>query len=152
MGISKLKLTLKQKIRVFIGKHRTIYYIVFKVVMPFLLTMLQLDYVCAVTSSVLVYKYNAYIRNATLSLICYVAFFVFLCLLPRFSSVLEFIIHPLFFVVLFKYRGLGSWYSQIAIVASIVLILAKIIFFLEFIVEDEVDSIREGNDYYYDNR
>ncbi len=143
-----IKLPTKQSVRLFIGKHRGIYYFVFKVLLPFMLTLVQLDYVCAITSGILVNKYNAHITNAMLSIICCVAFFTFLCLLPRLSSVLEFIIHGLFFLALFKYHNMIPQASTIAVIASIVLLSVKTWFFIEFIVEDEIDKIKNGDDYY----
>ena len=144
----KLRFLSKQNIRMQIGKHRGAYYSIFKVLIPFALTLIQLDYVCAVISSILVRKYHANITNAMLSMICCIAFFKFLCLLPRLSSVLEFIIHGLFFAALLKYRSLLPGIAVFAVVASIVLLTFKIWFFIEFIVEDEINKIKNGDDYY----
>ncbi len=151
------KLSLKKKARVLIGTHRGLFYIIFKVILPFIMTMIQLDYICVMASWYLVARYGANIDNAYMTLIAYAAFLVILIAIPEFASFLEFIIHPLYFILAIKLISMGrellSLYIILGMSLSIVLLASKIIFFFTFILEDELTKPDEDNifdgPYYY---
>lgn len=145
------KLSLKGKARVLIGTHRSIFFILFKVLAPFVMTMIQLDYICAMVSWYFVARYGANIDNAYMTLIAYSAFLVILVAIPEFASLLEFIIHPLYFILAIKLISMGrellSLYIILGMSLSIVLLASKIIFFFAFILEDELKKDEEDSSY-----
>ncbi|MDD5924380.1 MAG: hypothetical protein PUC88_06295 [Clostridia bacterium] len=145
------KLSLKGKVRVLIGTHRSIFFILFKVLAPFVMTMIQLDYVCVMVSWYFVARHGANINNAYMTLIAYAAFLVILIAIPEFASFLEFIIHPLYFILAIKLISMGrellSLYIILGMLLSIVLLASKIIFFFTFILEDELKKDKEDSSY-----
>ena len=145
------KLSLKKKARVLIGTHRSLFYIIFKVILPFFMTMIQLDYICVMASWYLVARHGAYIENAYMTFIAYAAFLVILVAIPEFASFLEFIIHPMYFILAIKLISMGrellSFYIIFGMSLSIILLTAKIIFFFAFILEDELTKPDEDNIY-----
>lgn len=94
-------------------------------------------------------NHGAYINNRNLTLIILFAFFSFLIFLPKLSSFLEFLIHPLYFFACSRYGCPSSdFLFYVAIVFSVILISSKIIFYFAFILDDRLNP---KDDFDYDD-
>ena len=139
------RLGIKQRIRYLIGRYSILYYSIFKVIIPFLLSMMQLDYICAL----IVIRINKIslmrIDNLYLTFIVYLAFISILIFLPRLATGFEYFFHLLFVAASLFYGATRTYLVWIAMICTIVLLVGKIVFYLTVVFEID------GEEDFYDD-
>lgn len=115
------------------------FFIIFKIIIPFLIMLVPIDQVC---------RWLMISSSKVTALILYACFLAMLIFVPKIASVVEFIVIGLAFILCFSLGSVTHLFGWIVMIFAGIFLFFKVLFFLAMLIKQANPNIMDSKEWY----